>query len=220
MNGQRAEATKLWWAMALAVLFVLPWSLAAQEPAADEVSAEEQAAIDEEAAHDALRALRKIYEQAVNENDLALIGPHLDDEVSGVMVTNDVVNGFESLKDYWRGILELIGEGGKYTTTLEPELSWIHGDIAVAKGGTRDHVVMPGGKEFHFTSNFTAVLVNRGGEWKIRRMHGSMNPIDNEFVEAAVRASALTAGGVGGVAGLVIGLVVGILWTRSRSKAG
>ena len=100
-----------------------------------------------------------------------------------------------------------------------PELSWIHGDIAVAKGGTKDHVVMPSGKEFHFTSNFTAVLVNRGGEWKIRRMQGTMNPVDNEFVAAAVRGATVWAGGVAGAVTLVIGLLVGFFWARSRARA-
>ncbi len=228
MTGQRAELSIV--VAVLIQIFVLPWNLAAQDasetgeasrpvdPPTGTMSAEEQAAIEEEAAHDALRALRKIYEQAINENNLELLRPHLDDEVSGIMVTNDLVTDFESLEAYWQSIQELIGEGGAYTTALEPELSWIHGDVAVAKGGTKDHVVMPGGKEYRFRSNFTAILVNRDGEWKIRRMQGTMNPVDNEFVAAAVRGATLSAGGIAGVAGLLLGLVLGRIWSRSRAK--
>lgn len=225
MNAQQTLETKPRRAIVFGTLFLLTvlyavvLPLAAQDEASpDEMIEEPSAAIDEEAAHDALRVLRKIYEQAIRENNLELLQPHLDTEVSGIMVTSDLVIGFDGLKAYWNDIQELMGEGGVYTTTLVPELTWIHGDIAVAQGSSEDHVVTGAGKEYDFTSNWTAVLVHREGGWKIRRMQGTMNPVENQFVAAAVQGAATWAGVGAGIGGLVIGLVVGIFWSKSRAR--
>lgn len=211
----RANGTVLVLAMTVAALGVT----AQEPPAADEqAAAEEQAAIDEEAAHDALRELRKIYEQAVNEKRPELLRPHLDDEFSGVMVTGELVTSYDELVAYWEDMQKLIGEGGTYTTALEPDLSWIHGDIAVAKGSTRDHVVAGSGNEYDFTSRWTGVLVNRDGAWKIRRMQGTMNPVENEFVAVIAKEAAKWAAIVAGVVALLVGFGVGFYargWKRS-----
>ena len=72
----------------------------------------------EEADHQALRELRPIYEQAVRENRIDLLEPHLAADFHGVMVTGRTVNSFADLQQYWRDIQNLIGTGGSYTTTL------------------------------------------------------------------------------------------------------
>ncbi|MDA8018781.1 MAG: nuclear transport factor 2 family protein [Thermoanaerobaculia bacterium] len=215
------------WLLAPSLLLPGVW---AQEEAAVSVTpdadaerrvagADDASAANEAAAHDALRELRTIYERAVNENRLELLEPHLEDGVVGVMVTGEVVEGFDGLRTYWRNLLDLIGEGGSYTTTLEPQLSWIHGDVAVAKGSTRDVVTIASGKEYHFTSSFTAVLVDHGAQWKIRRMQGTMDPVNNVFVRAKARAATLSAGGAAALAGLTLGWLLGRFGPRGRRAA-
>lgn len=208
----------------LVLLAILCFTAYGQEPSAEPATgdataaetAESQEASDEEAAHDALRELRALYERAINERDLSLLFPHLHDEVSGVMVTADVVSGRAGIEAYWQEIQDLIGEGGTYSTELEPELSWIHGDVAVAKGATRDLVTLPNGREFRFSTYFTAVLTEGENGWQIRRMQGTMDPVENPFIAAAVRTATIGAAVVAGALALVIGLAAGIWWGRRR----
>lgn len=199
--------------MALLLAAALSAPALAEEPAppADPGAAPAAA---EAAAHEALRQLRAVYQQAINQRQPKLLEPHLDEEFSGVMVTGELVKDFASLAAYWENLQQLIGPEGSYSTELEPDLSWIHGDIAVAKGSSRDVVVTGGGREFRFTTQWTAVLVKRESGWKLRRIQGTMDPVRNPFVAAAAKQSGL----VGGAAGLAIGLLVGALSRYLRQR--
>ena len=64
---------------------------------------------EEEAEHDALRGLRAIYEQAVNENRVDLLQPLLHPEFTGVMMTGRQVTSFDEVTQYWQDIRALIG---------------------------------------------------------------------------------------------------------------
>ncbi len=171
-----------------------------------------------EADHDALRRLKSIYEQAIRENRVEALRPYLHAEFHGVMVTGRAVDSFEDLQKYWRDIKDLIGEGGTYTTTLKPELSEIVGDFAVARGTTDDVVVTGDRQEFRFGSLWTAVLQKQDGQWRIRRVHGSMDPVDNPFVREFMRRAIVRTAGIGAGAGVVLGLLVGLVWGRRRSR--
>lgn len=157
--------------------------------------------------HEALRALRKIYEQAVNQDDVDLLKPHLDPEFSGVMMTNEVVPDFAHLRTYWGRIRELTGKGGRYVVEFSPERSVIYGDLALVHGSTRDHVRTGDGKEYRFETNWTALCRRKGGEWKILRAHASMDPVGNAFVKQTVRTLLLKVG----LGALGLGLLLGWL---------
>lgn len=191
-------------ALAVAVFFVFVPNVFAQDA-------------EEEAAHNALRELRAIYEKAVNERRIELLEPHLDKEFSGVMITDAVVNNPQDLRAYWQYILGLIGENGTYSTRLEPDLSWIHGDIAVAKGSTVDEVTTGSGDTYHFGSHWTAVLVHREDGWKLRRIQATMDPIENVFVQASRRGTAMIAAAGGVLVGLLLGFAIGTLWARRKA---
>ena len=172
----------------------------------------------EEAEHQALRDLRAVYEQAIRENRVELLQPHLHPEFSGVMVTGRQVTSFDEVRQYWQDIRGLIGEGGRYTTTVKPEWSTIVGDVALARGTSDDVVVTGDGDEFRFQSFWTAVLQKHEGRWKIRRMQGTMDPIGNpfvrEFAQRAVTRAALGAGLLGLFAGVAV-----MLFVRRRRTA-
>jgi hypothetical protein len=173
------------------------------------------AAADEEADHEALRKLRAVYEQAVREDRLDLLAPHLDPEFTGVMLTGELVVGLDGMKAYWKKIKDLMGPGGRYTVTLEPDLSTLLGDVALAKGTTSDVVVTDRG-EYRFKAHWTAVCRRVGGEWKILRVQGSMDPVGNPFVKKFLSTSAVWSGGGGAGVGLALGLGGGILIGRRR----
>jgi len=176
------------------------------------------AAADDEADHEALRKLKAVYEQAATEGRVDLLAPYLDKEFTGVMLTGDLVVGFDGMKAYWQKIRDLMGPGGKYTVTVEPEPSTLLGDVAVARGTTSDVVVTDRG-DYRFKSNWTAVCRRVDGEWKILRVQASMDPIGNPFVKKLMTTSAAWSGGGGTGLGLVVGLIGGVLIGRRRKAA-
>lgn len=166
---------------------------------------------DPEADHDQLRAIRAIFEDAVNTRDIDKLAPILDDGITGVPVTGEEVRGMDGLRAYWRKVWEMIGEGGSYRVEVHPELSSLYGDLAVARGSADERVVTDNGREFRYTSHWTAVARRvADGTWKVLRMHSAMDPVNNPFVAAQVRASRIAYG----AGGLVLGLLLGFLLTR------
>ena len=170
---------------------------------------------DEAADHDALRALKSVYEDSVMKNDLDALAPFLHPNFSGIMLTGERVTSLDELKSYWGKIRGMMGGGGKYTFVIEPEESVLLGEVALAKGTTQDKVVTGGGTEYSFDTAWTAVLQRTGGQWKILRIQGSMDPLTNEFVTSAVGGATTTGALLGGVAGLLLGLV-GALFMRKK----
>ena len=77
-------------------------------------------AANEEADHEALRRLKTAYEEAVRNNRIDALAGHFHPDFHGVMVTGRAVNSFADVQQYWRDIHGLMGEGGSYTTTLNP----------------------------------------------------------------------------------------------------
>lgn len=172
----------------------------------------------EEADHEALRGLRAIYEQAIRENSIELIQPHLHGDFHGVMVTGRAVNSFADLQQYWSDIRGLMGEGGTYTTALKPELSVLVGDIALARGTTDDVVRTGDGDEFRFTTLWSATLQREGGAWKIRYVQGTMDPVGNPFVQEFARRAVVRTAAMGILAGIIVGVAFGLIWQRRRMR--
>jgi len=173
----------------------------------------------EEAEHEALRGLRAIYEQAVDDDRLDLLQPHLHAEFTGVMVTGRHVANFDEVRAYWRDIGSLIGEGGRYTTSVKPEWTTLFGDVALARGTTDDVVVTSEGQEFRFQTFWTAVLQKDEGRWKIRRLQGSMDPITNPFVREFTRRTVIRSGVIGGILGVLLGVVLTLVVWRRKTRA-
>ncbi len=169
---------------------------------------------DEAADHQALRDLKTLYESAIADDKIDLLAPHLHEQFSGVMVTGDIVNSFDDLKSYWARMKELMGDGAEYTFSLEPDDSTIFGDLALSKGTTTDTLTTGGGKTYKFTSAWTALSQRVDGAWKLRRIQGSMNPVENDFVAAGIKWASIVAGGIAGLVGLVLGFLLRVLTSR------
>ena len=173
----------------------------------------------DEAEHEALRKLKAAYEDAVGNNHIDALSGSFHSDFHGVMVTGRAVNSFADVQQFWRDIRGLIGQGGSYTTTVNPERSVILGDVALARGTTDDVVKTSDGHEYRFTTLWTATLQKEGGAWKIRSVQGTMDPIANPFVrEFEKRLLVRVSSGVG-VASLVIGSLIGAVWQRRRNRS-
>jgi ketosteroid isomerase-like protein len=170
---------------------------------------------DDEAAHAALRQIKAVYEKAVSTGDLTPLKGLFLPETTAVMLLGQEIKSYDELEQHWKYVRGLIGPGGSYSTTLQPETSLIYGDFAVSRG-TSDEVVKTGaGKEFRYTSRWTAVSRRVGDQWKVIRLHGSMDPVTNVFTMSFLRAAKLTYG----IGGLMVGALLGavlVLLVRKR----
>jgi ketosteroid isomerase-like protein len=175
-------------------------------------------AANEEADHEALRRLKTAYEDAVRTNRIETLAEHFHADFHGVMVTGRAVNSFVDVQNFWRDLRRLIGEGGTYTTTVNPERSVILGDMALARGTTIDVVRTDDGHEYGVTTLWTATLQRDRGAWKIRTLQGTMDPIGNPFVREFAQRTVVRFASGAGLAGLIAGLLLGAVWQRRRTR--
>lgn len=175
------------------------------------------AAADEAADHAALRELKSLYERAINEDRIDLLAPHIGAPFHGVMITSKAVSTLAEMKVYWASMRQLMGAGGTYRVTVEPERSILLGDIALARGTTRDVVTTSEGRVYEFATNWTATLQRVNGTWKIVQVQGSMDPIGNEFVRTFIKDALLKYGSLIGAIALLAGIAGGYLAGRRRA---
>jgi ketosteroid isomerase-like protein len=152
----------------------------------------------------ALHAVRRLFEQAVEQNTLEDLGPHLDPEFSTVSFTDTAFNDFASFNKQWKASRQTMVGSGSFTTTLTPEPTVFVGDVAVCKGDSDNTMVDSKGRLFKFTSHWTVVFKRADNQWKILRSHSSLDPFRNpvvvHYAKRTALVSSLLAFVVGGVA--------------------
>ena len=164
----------------------------------------------------ALRAMARIFEQAVGQRDLKKFQDVLAPEFTGTLVTDEVVNR-ESIAGFWNWVWGLIGPKGHWEVKIEPEDTLFFGDLAIARGLANDHIVTESGRDYRFKWHWTLVLHKREGQWKAIAGHGSMDPLNNPFLTLEQMWLNLLFGGGGLLVGVVVG-VGGTLLLRRRSR--
>jgi len=165
----------------------------------------------------ALRAMARLFEQAVGQRDLKRFQTVLAPEFTGTLVTDEVVSR-ESIAGFWNWVWGLIGSKGRWEVKIEPDDTLFFGDLAVARGLANDHIVTESGRDYRFKWHWTLVVQKREGQWKAIAGHGSMDPLDNPFIKLEQTWLKLLFG----VGGLLLGLIVGVggtLLLRRRSRA-
>ena len=110
--------------------------------------------LENEADHEALRKLKAVAEEAINNNQLDLLKPYLDDNFTVVTYTDREFTDFEVFKDRWQQTRD----------ELLPERSLIMGDIAVARGDSENVLVTGGGRKYRFPAKWSAVCRKVDGE--------------------------------------------------------
>jgi ketosteroid isomerase-like protein len=201
----------------LMAAWLCSWPSASQGAAQQTATPAATAPASDEAEHEALRQMKAFYEAAIRDNKIDVMAPYFSDDFYGVMLTGRIVKSFDDVKKYWADVHALMGEGGSYTTTLNPERSVIVGDVALARGTSSDVVVTAEKREYRFTSMWTAVLRKQDGQWKLTQVQGTIDPIDNPFVREFNRRYFWVATPFSALGGLVIGLAFAwVLRRRSR----
>lgn len=159
----------------------------------------------------ALRELKSVYEKAVASRDLAALKPHLAEDFTAVMITADEVKGYDGILSYWKKVEDFLGTDGTYQVTVEPNDTIFEGNIAIATGWAKEHVVR-GGKTLDFVSKWTAVARKEGSDWKIVRIQASMDPVRNPIITALEGYKKWIAA----VVALLLGIVIGRLLPRRK----
>ncbi len=159
----------------------------------------------------ALRNLRGVYEQAIAKRDLAALKPHLAADFTAVMITADEVKGYDGILGYWKKVEGFLGKDGTYQVSIVPDDTIFDGNIAIAKGRAREHVVRSG-RTLDFISQWTAIARKEGAEWKLVRIQASIDPIKNPIITALQGYKQWLIG----LAALVGGLVIGRLLPRRK----
>jgi ketosteroid isomerase-like protein len=165
---------------------------------------------------EALRALARLFEQAVAQRDLKRFQSVLAPEFAATLVTDEVVNR-ETMTRFWDWVWGLIGPKGQWTVKIEPDPTMFFGDVAVARGVSNDRILTEKGREYAYSWHWTVVLQKREGQWRPVAGHGSLDPLGNVFIQA----EQAWMKGIFGVGGLVAGLVVGggaMLFLRRRRR--
>lgn len=160
----------------------------------------------EEADRAALRKIRGLYEEVVKTDDLTRLMPYLAPNVTAVTPTGEEVKGPQELQAYFKRIWDMIGKGGSYEVKVNLGATDLYGDIAVSHGTTNEFVRADNGSEYRFPMLWTAVSRKDSGEWKVIRMHGSIDPLTNVFVTTQLKAVKWLYG----LGGLVVGLLAGV----------
>lgn len=194
----------------LAGLFALPVAMTPSTIAQEK---------DNDADHQALREFKALFEKAASENKLELMKPHLHEPFSVVTYTDREFSDFEKFKARWQKTRDEIVGSGSYKVTLLPERSEIYGDIAVAHGDSENVLITGAGNEYHFTSHWTAVFRKVDGQWKIVRVHSSLDPFGNPMVVGEVWRKVTQVGIGAGVGGLILGGLIAFLVLRRRGRA-
>lgn len=166
----------------------------------------------------ALRSMKSAYEEAVNSGHPEKIANHLAENVTAVMVTGEEVQGTAGLDAYWKKVREMIGEGGTYQVEVLTDKTEFAGDSAFSRGRTHERVVLANGKTFKFDALWSTVCQKQEGEWKVVRMHSTIDPINNPFVVARLTATKWTYGLLGLILGSVTALVGTLLICRLSKR--
>lgn len=166
-----------------------------------------------EADKDALRALGRRFEEAINKGDVMPLSDAVLPESSAVFMTNDEVKGLPAMQGFFDGIKARLGAGSRYTIKLKPDATDFHGDIAIAHGTCEETVHLGAGTDFSYPTKWTAVLKKVDGRWQAARVHVSLDPISNPIVDLRLQAQKWMMAGGGVAAGLIVGFLAG-RWRR------
>jgi uncharacterized protein (TIGR02246 family) len=169
-------------------------------------------------AHDELRKLQSVMEDALNKRDLDALVANVDENVVFTTMNGDVARGRQGIRDYFTKMMDGPDKVVDSVTTdfIPDALSILHGDdMAIASGKTNDHYKLVSGKELDIHARWTATLVRKDDRWLVAAFHYSENVFDNPILDAQKKVMLLIAVG----AALLMTIIGFLLGRRGRTAA-
>lgn len=149
------------------------------------------AADDREADHQALRNIRAAYENALNQDKIELLMPHLASKLDATMATGEKVTSPKQFASFWTKTKRILGIGaglkGKYHVEIIPAATEFQGDTGISHGTTKEQIVLSDGRSFDYSSNWKAFSKKEKGTWKLVGGNFELDPEKKTF-SAAQRA--------------------------------
>ncbi|MEN9362193.1 MAG: hypothetical protein RL095_3728 [Verrucomicrobiota bacterium] len=162
----------------------------------------------------AVRALMPVYEKAIGSGDIAALKPLFTADCEVVTLTGSELKGFDALSAWWGKVRSYMGEGGSMSVKLLPGTPSIFlADGCILARGKSEETMTAQGKTFSYTSYWTVILQQQpDASWKVRRLHASIDAIDNPFVAAKEKTRSL----LWALGALLGGLGLGYAFGRRR----
>ncbi len=161
----------------------------------------------EDPAHDELRMLRTQVIDAIVQGDIDAVLTHVHPNVVVTWQNADVCRGAGELKAFFERMGKKTFQGYKVPPTPDDLTVLYGGDTGVAFGRVVGQYTLFG-KEFEFTSRWTATVVKESGKWLLASYHVSFNALDNPLLNAAEKSLIWVAAGTA-LLGALIGFFLG-----------
>jgi hypothetical protein len=170
--------------------------------------------------HPGLRDLQAAWLLAQTTNDFDAIAPYLHPGFTGVMLSNQPIDSPDALPGHFQQLANILGHGGRYEMRIVPERVEVRDGFALIGATTQNRLVTAERKTYAFYGQWTALAVpgDEPDQWLLLRLHASIDPFDNPFLEGVYRPIALAAGFIGAVIGLLLGIAATV-YAKHRPAA-
>ncbi|HYE79580.1 MAG TPA: DUF4440 domain-containing protein [bacterium] len=147
-------------------------------------------------------------ERAIVEDDLFSLRDTIHPEFSAILPPDEVAVGFNGLFNYYRALISE-SDYGPASVSLDIDRTQFLWEGVALVTGTAHEKRLRGGDAMYLDSRFTAVLVQEEGDWKLVRLHCSLDPLNNPYTGARAQGVGIAAGAVGALLGAGTALLVG-----------
>jgi len=153
---------------------------------------------------EALLQLQALFEKAVENNSIEDVRAFTHADFSFVSFTDKSFNDFDSFKQQWDITRKQMVGSGRFATQLNPEPTFFMGDIAVARGNASNTMVDNKDIQYDFCSHWTVIFIRDKEEWKVLRVHNSLDPFANPMLVHGVKRKMMTFGLVSFAVGIIL----------------
>ena len=145
---------------------------------------------DREDDHNALRAIKASYEDALNHGNFDALMPYLAADLSATMATGEKVSSPSQFRAYFAKMKNLmkIGNGGAYSVKVEPFATDFTGaGSAVSFGTTDESLQLPGGQAREYHSYWVITARKEGAQWKLTGGRMVVDPHNTTFTADEIK---------------------------------
>lgn len=159
-----------------------------------------------------LRTIQAVFEQAVKNNSIEDLRPHVDSEFSFVSFTDSEFDSFDSFKQQWNLTRKNMIGSGCFSTQLNPTPTLFIDNVAICHGNSQNKMVDNKGITYNFTSHWSVIFRrNDEDEWKVLRAHNSLNPFSNPMLKQGVKMTIIKSSLLAFMLGVVLCIILSYL---------